>query len=114
MLKRVVDVAPKYAMCNVLYYFYSDFKGAFRFGMEKGRPAIVKFSNYARVELRPPKVSELTPALEEGKSILNFFKSGAWKQKTVKVCSQNCLSFCLGIRPRWCCCCRSANVVLRW
>lgn len=31
-------------------------------------------------------MAELTPALEEGKSIVGFFKSGAWKQKTVKVC----------------------------
>ncbi|KAL5971001.1 ATP synthase subunit g mitochondrial [Taenia solium] len=50
--------------------------------MERGRPALVKFYKYARVELRPPTMAELTPALEEGKSIVDFFKSGAWKQKT--------------------------------
>ena len=53
--------------------------------MEKGRPALCKFVRYARVELRPPTMSELNPAVEEGKSIFNFLKSGGWKQKTVKV-----------------------------
>ncbi|CDI97473.1 lethal 2 06225 [Echinococcus multilocularis] len=72
LLKWVVSAGPKYATL------------AYRYGMERGCPAIAKFYKYAKVELRPPTMSELTPALEEGKSIINFFKSGAWKQKTVK------------------------------
>uniref|UniRef100_A0A5K3FYQ4 ATP synthase subunit n=1 Tax=Mesocestoides corti TaxID=53468 RepID=A0A5K3FYQ4_MESCO len=72
LLQRLVDLTPKYATL------------AYRFGMEKGRPALVKIWNYSKVELRPPKLNELTPALEEGRSIVNFLKSGAWRQKSVK------------------------------
>nr|CDS29053.1 lethal (2) 06225 [Hymenolepis microstoma] len=52
--------------------------------MDRGRPAVAKFYKYAKVELRPPTINELTPAVEEGKSIISFFKTGAWKQKSVK------------------------------
>ncbi|VDM33683.1 unnamed protein product [Hydatigera taeniaeformis] len=72
LAKWVASAAPKYVTLT------------YRYGMEKGLPALIKFSKYAKVELRPPTVSELTPALEEGRSIINFFRSGAWKQKTVK------------------------------
>ncbi|KAM3176966.1 hypothetical protein ACTXT7_005441 [Hymenolepis weldensis] len=72
LLEKLVDVTPKYAEC------------LFRFSMDKGRPAAAKFYKYAKVEMRPPTMNELTPAMEEGRSIIKFFQTGAWKQKSVK------------------------------
>ncbi|VDD78328.1 unnamed protein product [Mesocestoides corti] len=82
LLQRLVDLTPKYATRK--FFLLRVLLVAYRFGMEKGRPALVKIWNYSKVELRPPKLNELTPALEEGRSIVNFLKSGAWRQKSVK------------------------------
>ncbi|CAH8488674.1 unnamed protein product [Heterobilharzia americana] len=47
-------------------------------------PRLNVFKVYARVELRPPRLSELKPALEETRKLISAGKSGAWKNVTVK------------------------------
>ncbi|KER24926.1 hypothetical protein X801_05016 [Opisthorchis viverrini] len=53
-------------------------------GISKGRPALSKFMNYARVEMRPPTLSDIGPAVAEATQLINAAKSGRWKEVTVK------------------------------
>ncbi|GAA53160.1 F-type H+-transporting ATPase subunit g [Clonorchis sinensis] len=49
------------------------------------RPALSKFMTYARVEMRPPTLSDIGPAVAEATQLINAAKSGRWKEVTVKV-----------------------------
>lgn len=84
LLNKLLEVTPSYAN-RTLTFMNIIALGIFRFSIDRGRPMAAKFYKYVKVEMRPPRVSELTPALEEGKSFIKFFQTGAWKQKTVKV-----------------------------
>ncbi|KAM3960918.1 ATP synthase, subunit G [Aphomia sociella] len=57
----------------------------------QARPKFNIFLKYARVELAPPKMSEI-PQIKAGiGKLLASAKSGAWKQQTVKQASLNAL-----------------------
>ncbi|VDO67487.1 unnamed protein product [Schistosoma margrebowiei] len=45
---------------------------------------MIKFREYARVELRPPTQADLKPAVEQATKLMCAFKSGAWKNVSVK------------------------------
>ncbi|TPP64976.1 ATP synthase subunit g [Fasciola gigantica] len=52
--------------------------------LTKGKPAISKFITYAKVEMRPPSVADLTPALAEANRLIAAAKAGKWKNVTTK------------------------------
>ncbi|XP_047984539.1 ATP synthase subunit g, mitochondrial [Leguminivora glycinivorella] len=55
------------------------------------RPKFAIFMKYAKVELAPPKLSEL-PQIKAGiGKLLSSAKSGAWKNQTVKEATLNTL-----------------------
>ncbi|XP_013191961.1 ATP synthase subunit g, mitochondrial [Amyelois transitella] len=57
----------------------------------QARPKFNIFMKYARVELAPPKLSEI-PQVKAGiAKLLNSAKTGAWKQLTVKQATLNTL-----------------------
>ncbi|XP_026759020.1 ATP synthase subunit g, mitochondrial [Galleria mellonella] len=57
----------------------------------QARPQFNIFLKYARVELAPPKVSEI-PQIKAGIGrLLSSAKTGAWKQLTVKQATLNTL-----------------------
>ncbi|CAB3239585.1 unnamed protein product [Arctia plantaginis] len=57
----------------------------------QGRPKFNIFMKYARVELAPPKLSEI-PQIKAGiGKLLSSAKSGAWKDQTVKQATLNAL-----------------------
>ncbi|CAG4950456.1 unnamed protein product [Parnassius apollo] len=57
----------------------------------QARPKFNIFMKYARVELAPPKISEI-PQIKAGISkLLTSAKTGAWKQQTVKQATLNTL-----------------------
>ncbi|XP_026731330.1 ATP synthase subunit g, mitochondrial [Trichoplusia ni] len=59
--------------------------------MAQARPKFNIFMKYARVELAPPKLSEI-PQIKAGiAKLLTSAKSGAWKNQTVKQASLNAL-----------------------
>ncbi|XP_075976315.1 ATP synthase, subunit G [Anticarsia gemmatalis] len=56
-----------------------------------GRPKFNIFMKYARVELAPPKLSEI-PQIKAGiGKLLTSAKSGAWKDQSVKQATLNVL-----------------------
>ncbi|KAF5398232.1 ATP synthase subunit g [Paragonimus heterotremus] len=55
-----------------------------RIAVQSGRPAFTKFWTYARVEMRPPKIADINPAITQAMNLLNALKSGRWKSVTVK------------------------------
>ncbi|KAF8563744.1 F-type H+-transporting ATPase subunit g [Paragonimus westermani] len=55
--------------------------------VQSGGPALSKFWTYARVEMRPPKMTDINPAITQAMNLLNALKSGRWKSITVKVMS---------------------------
>ncbi|XP_063549016.1 ATP synthase subunit g, mitochondrial [Cydia strobilella] len=55
------------------------------------RPKFAIFMKYAKVELAPPKLSEI-PQIKSGiGKLLSSAKSGAWKNQTVKEATLNTL-----------------------
>ncbi|CAF4950228.1 unnamed protein product [Pieris macdunnoughi] len=59
--------------------------------LSEARPKFAIFMKYAKVELAPPKLNEI-PQIKAGISkLLSSFKSGAWKQQTVKQATLNTL-----------------------
>lgn len=59
--------------------------------MAQARPKFNIFMKYARVELAPPKMSEI-PQIKAGiGKLLSGFKTGAWKNLTVKQATLNSL-----------------------
>ncbi|VDL90589.1 unnamed protein product [Schistocephalus solidus] len=56
----------------------------YRFSAEKVKPATTKFIQYARVEMLPPNKNEITLAVNEGKSLVAYLKSGAILQRKIK------------------------------
>ncbi|XP_059058351.1 ATP synthase subunit g, mitochondrial [Achroia grisella] len=57
----------------------------------QARPKFNIFLKYARVELAPPKASEI-PQIKAGiAKLLSSAKSGAWKQQTIKQATLNTL-----------------------
>lgn len=55
------------------------------FVIQETSPRLIKFREYARVELRPPTQADLKPAVEQATKLICAFKSGAWKNVSVKV-----------------------------
>ncbi|KAL7059989.1 hypothetical protein AAHC03_09237 [Spirometra sp. Aus1] len=72
IVKFFVENSPKYAI------------RLYRFGAETVKPAATKFVQYARVEMRPPNKNEVTLAVQEGKTLVAYLKSGAILQKKIK------------------------------
>ncbi|CAH0592145.1 unnamed protein product [Chrysodeixis includens] len=59
--------------------------------LAQARPKFAIFMKYARVELAPPKLSEI-PQIKAGiGKLLTSAKTGAWKNQTVKQASLNAL-----------------------
>lgn len=59
--------------------------------LAQARPKFNIFMKYARVELAPPKLSEV-PQIKAGiGKLLSSAKSGAWKNQTIKQASLNVL-----------------------
>ncbi|KAI5631325.1 mitochondrial ATP synthase g subunit domain-containing protein [Phthorimaea operculella] len=59
--------------------------------LAQARPKLNIFMKYARVELGPPKMSEI-PQIKAGiGKLLHSAKSGAWKNQTVKEATLNVL-----------------------
>ncbi|XP_053609687.1 ATP synthase subunit g, mitochondrial [Plodia interpunctella] len=59
--------------------------------LAQARPKFNIFLKYARVELAPPKASEI-PQIKAGiAKLLNGAKTGSWKQLTVKQATLNTL-----------------------
>ncbi|CAH2049906.1 unnamed protein product, partial [Iphiclides podalirius] len=59
--------------------------------LTQAKPKFNIFMKYARVELAPPKLNEI-PQIKAGiGKLLTSFKSGAWKQQTVKQATLNTL-----------------------
>ncbi|XP_028160995.1 ATP synthase subunit g, mitochondrial [Ostrinia nubilalis] len=59
--------------------------------LAQARPKFNIFMKYARVELAPPKLSEI-PQIKAGiGKLMSSAKTGAWKQQTVKQASLNAL-----------------------
>ncbi|KAG7310863.1 hypothetical protein JYU34_003694 [Plutella xylostella] len=57
----------------------------------QARPKLAIFMKYAKVELAPPKLSEM-PQIKAGISkLLASAKTGAWKQQTIKQATLNTL-----------------------
>ncbi|CAH8447426.1 unnamed protein product [Schistosoma intercalatum] len=54
------------------------------FVIQETSPRLIKFREYARVELRPPTQADLKPAVEQATKLICAFKSGAWKNVSVK------------------------------
>ncbi|KAJ8735255.1 hypothetical protein PYW07_006875 [Mythimna separata] len=60
-------------------------------GLTAARPKFNIFMKYARVELAPPKLSEI-PQIKAGiAKLLTSAKTGAWRNQTVKQASLNVL-----------------------
>ncbi|CAH8442992.1 unnamed protein product [Schistosoma turkestanicum] len=47
-------------------------------------PRLTKFREYAAVELRPPTKADFKPAMEQAMKLVDAYKSGAWKNVSVK------------------------------
>lgn len=63
----------------------------FSAGIAAGRPKFNIFLKYAKVELAPPKLSEI-PQIKAGiAKLLSSARSGAWKNQTIKQASLNTL-----------------------
>merc|ERR1712121_478196 len=48
------------------------------------RPKLAKFLSYAQVELRPPTLKEIPEISNKISHIANSYKTGAWKELTIK------------------------------
>ncbi|CAG9796896.1 unnamed protein product [Diatraea saccharalis] len=59
--------------------------------LAQARPKFSIFMKYARVELAPPKLSEMSQIKAGIGKLLTSAKSGAWKQQTVKQATLNTL-----------------------
>lgn len=53
--------------------------------MESSKPKLATFFKYARVELAPPKVSEIPQVMAGFGKLVRGAKTGAWKNVTVRV-----------------------------
>ncbi|VDK38586.1 unnamed protein product [Dibothriocephalus latus] len=84
VVKLFVENSPKYAMCKFPLCCIYAVKGIYRFSAEKIKPVSTKFMQYARVEMRPPNKHEITLAVNEGKSLVAYLRSGAILQKKIK------------------------------
>lgn len=59
--------------------------------ISEARPKFAIFMKYAKVELAPPKLSEI-PQIKAGiAKLLSSAKSGAWKEQTIKQATLNTL-----------------------
>lgn len=61
------------------------FPEAISVAITKGKPALSKFMTYAKVEMRPPKMADFAPALDEANRLIAAAKAGKWKNVTTKV-----------------------------
>ncbi|XP_054712314.1 ATP synthase subunit g, mitochondrial-like [Uloborus diversus] len=68
-----------------------------------GQPKLAVFMKYAKVELAPPKMSEMPEVMAGFGKLMRSAKSGAWKQVPVKEAWLNSLiaaeiyfCFCIG------------------
>nr|ALJ10909.1 mitochondrial F1F0-ATP synthase [Dolomedes sulfureus] len=52
--------------------------------MENSKPKLATFIKYARVELAPPKISEMPEVMSGFGRLMKGAKSGAWKNVTVR------------------------------
>lgn len=68
------------------------FLSATAFRMKESVPTIVM---YSRAELMPPKPSEFGEVKQGIKNIVSSYRSGAWKNVTVKVSNLNLVDFYL-------------------
>lgn len=62
--------------------------------VEGSKPKLATFIKYAKVELAPPKISELPEVAAGIGRVMRSAKSGAWRHVTVRV-SNNCRQFTL-------------------
>lgn len=53
--------------------------------MENSKPKLATFLKYARVELAPPKISEIPQVMAGFGKLVRGAKTGAWKNVTVRV-----------------------------
>ncbi|VVD02489.1 ATP synthase subunit g, mitochondrial [Leptidea sinapis] len=59
--------------------------------LAEARPKFAIFMKYAKVELAPPKISDI-PQIKAGiAKLMNSAKTGAWKQQTVRQATLNTL-----------------------
>jgi len=52
---------------------------------ERGKPALQTFIKYARVELQPPRFSELPQVRQGFGNLFTAVRTQKWRQATVKV-----------------------------
>ncbi|GBN17771.1 ATP synthase subunit g, mitochondrial [Araneus ventricosus] len=71
--------------------------------MESSKPKLATFIKYAKVELVPPKMSEIPEVMAGFGRLMRSAKSGSWKQYTMKEAWLNSLiaaeiyfCFCIG------------------
>ncbi|GFU93450.1 ATP synthase subunit g, mitochondrial [Trichonephila clavipes] len=71
--------------------------------MENSKPKLETFVKYAKVELVPPKMSEMPEVMAGFGRLMRSAKSGAWKQYTMREAWLNTLvgleiyfCFCIG------------------
>jgi len=70
---------------NIIIIYYFSFKYYVAI-ISTVKPNLQTFIKYAKVELTPPKLSDLPEVKNEISKIIQTARTGRWKNITVKVC----------------------------